>query len=386
MKKIMCLSLIMFSFASLTGCKKTEPRKDIKVGIITDYRDTTNESNIKTMFDLCFSWCKKNNVETIYRKPNYDRDENREISMKILLDSGCNVIMTLGSSFASSIDGVIDRYPHHLFIALDMSSHDMYNAHFDEFDFDYENDKWKDYSLPSNLFLLDYDIESTSYALGYTLAKEGYKYLNFVGNRNSIQVNRTGYSFIQGANDYSKQSGEKKYIRYSYTNYNGKDDAIISRFMTWNGIGEYFDKKVYLCDGAEVYKNAIEAATKKGVENVKIISTEYNYSNLLNDEEKNVYLGAITKDYEKYIPSYLDGILNEKNITSRVKMCPSDDFDSNYLDVRYSCDKWNFSITDQKEYEEMVKNALKGEIVFSKSLISIPLGDEEVSYQGNIKA
>lgn len=381
MNKTNLLLLLSFSLTSFLGCKK-EPRTDIKVGIISDYRSVTQESKIKTMYDICTSWCDNNNVTYSFRKPNYDKDDNRETSLRILLDAGCNVIITLGSSFASAIDKVIEYYPYHKFIALDVSKDDMYNAHFNDFDFDYSNSKWDDYLLPSNLYALNYDLESTYYSLGYSFAKEGYKYINYVGNIDSVENRRIGYSFIQGANDFKKETNNELKIRYAYTNFNELDNDIVSRFNTWNGIGEYYEKKLYLCSGANAYKNALISATKKGIENVHIISSEYNYYDLLSDEQKSVYLGGIVNDYRKYIPSYLSDILNENKEISGVTKCSSEEG----TPVSFITPSWPFKNTNKDEYNDIVKKVTEGKIEYNHSLYELPLNDEEVEFQGNLKA
>lgn len=382
MKKSALLLLLSFSLASFLGCKK-EPRTDIKVGIISDYRNVNQESKIKTMYDICSSWCEKNNVTHSFRKPNYDMDENRETSLKILLDAGCNVIITLGSSFASAIDKVIEYYPYHKFIALDVSKDDMYNAHFKDFDFDYSNSKWSTYSLPSNLYAFNFDLESTYFSLGYSLAKEGYKYINYVGNKDSIENRRIGYSFIQGADEYRKKNNSEIKIRYAYANFNELDNDIVGRFNTWNGIGEYFEKKIYLCSGANVYKNALISATKRGIENVHVISSEYNYYDMLIDAQKAVYLGGIVSDYERYIPSYLSDILNDNKDLSGEKVCSIEC--DRMISFSFSSSTWPLTKTNKEEYIDMVNKVSNGDIMINHSLGELPLNDEEVDYQGNLK-
>ena len=52
-------------------------------------------------------------------------------------------------------------------------------------------------------------------------------------------------------------------IRYAYTNFNELDNDIVSRFNTWNGIGEYYEKKLSSHSCSDLIELTISLHRKK---------------------------------------------------------------------------------------------------------------------------
>ena len=262
MKKIIFLSIISLSLClPLFSCKKQSFRKGIKVGVISNYLDTSEVSEIKDAYDSVISWLKKNRIEYIFRKPNGNTSENRETSIRILNSSGCNYFITLGSEFGESIDFIKKRFPDNKTIAFDVSYDDVFYSVYEDYNPSKREEKIKEYKLGECIHLVDFKKEELGFIGGYSLIKEGNSNVGFLANKNTPENNHYGYGFIKGVEEASKELNKEVNIKYAYMNSNEKNNETIGRLDTWFGQG----MESLFVTGRNAYKNAVHSASKNGV-------------------------------------------------------------------------------------------------------------------------
>lgn len=107
------------------GEEETGEASDMKVAMVTDSGDITDQSFNQTTYETCKAWGTENNVEFNYYKPESDSDEARNASVDQAAADGANVIVLPGYMFAAAIVEQSELYPDIKFVALDVSAGDI---------------------------------------------------------------------------------------------------------------------------------------------------------------------------------------------------------------------------------------------------------------------
>ena len=250
MKKLFALLL---AAVMLLGMMSFASAEDIKVAMITDYGDITDQSFNQTTYEAAKAFCDANGIEFQYYKPASDSDTDRISSIENAIDDGYNVIIMPGYAFAKAIVGTVEENPEATFIALDVSEYDLQDAHGTADDF-----SWV---YPSNLYSAVYQEELCGYMAGYAAVKLGYKKLGFLGGMAVPAVVRYGYGFVQGADAAAAELALTDVeIKYVYGNQFYGDADITAYMDTWYANGTEI---VFACGGG-IFTSAGEAASKVG--------------------------------------------------------------------------------------------------------------------------
>ena len=248
---------------------------DVRVAMITDYGDITDQSFNQTTYEACQAWCQENGIDFTYKKPATDADADRESSMEEAIEDGYNVIVMPGYAFAVAIVNVAPTYPDVKFVALDVSEYDLNTAAGGEF-------------AEENVYSAVYQEELAGYMAGYAAVKLGYKKLGFLGGMAVPAVIRYGFGFVQGADDAAAELGLSDVeLKYVYGGQFFGDADITSVMDTWYQGGT---EVVFACGGG-IYSSAAEAAAwddyKGQVQNLGLVSE--------NPDENYVQLPASTQ-------------------------------------------------------------------------------------------
>ena len=226
----------------------TEPEteeSDVRVAMITDYGDITDQSFNQTTYEACKEYCEANGLEFKYYKPGSDSDDDRITMIENAIEEGFNVIVMPGYAFAPAIAATAPEYEDVLFIALDVSEYDLTSAGLE--------------TLPENLYSAVYQEELCGYMAGYAAVKLGYKNLGFLGGMAVPAVIRYGYGFVQGADAAAAELGLTDVtINYAYGNQFYGDADITAAMDTWYAGGTEI---VFACGGG-IFTSAAEAAAK----------------------------------------------------------------------------------------------------------------------------
>ena len=182
--------------SAASGAAAASGNSDMKVAMITDYGDITDQSFNQTTYEACKAFCKDNSLEFTYYKPDGNNDSDREAMVDKAVSDGYNVIVMPGYAFAQCLVDESPMYPDVKFIALDVSQDDIDGA---------EN---ADSYTGDNVYCAIYQEQIPGYMAGYAAVKMGYKKLGFLGGMAVPAVQRYGYGFVQGADEAAKELNE----------------------------------------------------------------------------------------------------------------------------------------------------------------------------------
>ena len=254
LSKILAIVLALVMVFALVACKsgtetKTEePAKAaVKVAMITDYGDITDQSFNQTTYEACKAFCEGKKLDFQYYKPASDSDEDRISSIEKAIDDGFNVIVMPGYAFAPAIAKTAPDYEDVTFIALDVSEYDLTSAGLE--------------TLPANMYSAVYQEELCGYMAGYAAVKLGYKKLGFLGGMAVPAVVRYGYGFVQGVDAAAAELGLTDVaVKYAYGNQFYGDADITAAMDVWYGA----DTEVVFACGGGIFTSAGESAKKYG--------------------------------------------------------------------------------------------------------------------------
>ena len=229
-----------------TETKTEEPAKAaVKVAMITDYGDITDQSFNQTTYEACKAFCEGKKLDFQYYKPASDSDEDRISSIEKAIDDGFNVIVMPGYAFGPAIKATAEKNADVKFIALDVSEGDL----------GYEG------AIPANLYSAVYQEELCGYMAGYAAVKLGYKKLGFLGGMAVPPVVRYGYGFVQGVDAAAAELGLTDVaVKYAYGNQFYGDADITAAMDVWYGA----DTEVVFACGGGIFTSAGESAKKYG--------------------------------------------------------------------------------------------------------------------------
>ncbi|MBQ3369836.1 MAG: BMP family ABC transporter substrate-binding protein [Mogibacterium sp.] len=376
MKKFLVLllaALMVFSFAACGGGgggDEAAADDSLKVAMVTDYGDITDQSFNQTTYEACKAFCEENGIDFTYKKPASDSTADRISSIEEAIEEGYGVIVMPGYAFADAIFEVAPLYPDTKFVALDVSEGDL--TAYGEREFD-----------GPNVFSAVYQEEIAGYMAGYAAVKLGYTKLGFLGGMAVPAVQRYGHGFVQGADAAAGEAGvDGVEIKYVYGGQFFGDADITAAMDTWYSKGT---ECVFACGGG-IYTSAAEAAAKVGgkvigvdVDQAGIIDGAYGEGMTVTSAMKglgatvNTLLGAI-KDgtWDEYA-----GQIKNLGLVSET---PAD----NYVQLPEST-QWGDGF-QQADYEQLVKELFNGDRTVSADTEKIPaVKNIKVDDQGAIK-
>ena len=378
MKKFLVLllaALMVFSFAACGGggggsSEEAADEGGMKVAMVTDYGDITDQSFNQTTYEACKAFCESNGIDFTYKKPASDSTADRVSSIEEAIEEGYGVIVMPGYAFADAIYEVAPLYPDTKFVALDVSEGDL--TAYGEREFD-----------GPNVFSAVYQEELAGYMAGYAAVKLGYTKLGFLGGMAVPAVQRYGHGFVQDADAAAGEAGvDGVEIKYVYGGQFFGDADITAAMDTWYSQGT---ECVFACGGG-IYTSAAEAAAKVGgkvigvdVDQAGIIDGAYGEGMTVTSAMKglgatvNTLLGAIKDDnWGEYA-----GQIKNLGLVSET---PAD----NYVQLPEST-QWADGF-QQSDYEQLVKELFNGERTVSADTEAIPaVTNIKVDDQGAIK-
>lgn len=299
------LSLSMVACGSKDSGKPTDKKKtDMKVAMITDSGDITDQSFNQATYEAAKAWSEENGAKFNYFKPAGDNTTDRVAMIEKAVDEGYNVIVMPGYLFAGAIVEVAgqENMKDVKFVALDVAAGDLIEAgkkkKGEKYDFNPANWDVKKYYNTKNVYSAVYHEEIPGYMAGYAAVKLGYKKLGFLGGMAVPAVVRYGYGFIQGAEAAAKELGIKDVeIKYAYANQFKGDADITAAMDTWYKGGT---EVVFSCGGG-IFTSVAEAAKKAkgkiiGVDVDQKATIDGTYGKGLTVTSAMKALGTTTKD------------------------------------------------------------------------------------------
>ena len=365
MKKFLALMLALVMVLSLAACggekaPTTEPETEggeevaevaMKVAMITDYGDITDQSFNQTTYEAAKAWSEANGVEFNYFKPASDSDDDRVAMIEKAIDEGFNVIVMPGYAFAAAIAKTAPEYSDVTFVALDVSEYDLTSSGLE--------------TLPANLYSAVYQEELAGYMAGYAAVKLGYTKLGFLGGMAVPAVQRYGYGFVQGADAAAAADGKTDVaIKYAYGNQFYGDADITAAMDTWYADGI---EVVFACGGG-IFTSAGEAAAK--VEGAKVIGVDVDQAATIDGlYGEGMTVTSAMKGLAATVNTLLTQIKDGSFQGGRVENLGlvSNDVEANYVQLPVASTQWGEGFA-QADYEALVASMFAGDITVDNDI------------------
>ncbi|MBE5826733.1 MAG: BMP family ABC transporter substrate-binding protein [Butyrivibrio sp.] len=346
---------------------------DMKVAMVTDYGDITDQSFNQSTYEACKAFGEANGVDFTYYKPEGDSDAERVAMIDKAVADGYNVVVMPGYAFAGAIKETADMYPDVKFVALDVSEYDLEG---DESDFNNETF--------ANVFSAVYQEELPGYMAGYAAVKMGFTKLGFLGGMAVPAVIRYGYGFVQGADAAAAELGADVEINYAYGNQFYGDSDITAAMDTWYQGGT---EVVFACGGG-IFTSAGEAAAKVGG---KVIGVDVDQKGTIDGMfGDGITVTSAMKGLQATVNTLLSAIRDGQwdSYAGKIQtlgLVSADDMSLNYVGLPEST-VWTDGFTEA-DYNALVADMVNGKITVSNdsSAEQPSATTAKINFQGNIK-
>ena len=361
--------------SSSSAASGSSDSSDMKVAMITDYGDITDQSFNQTTYEASKAWAEKNGAEFNYYKPATDNDADREASIEQAIEEGYNIIVMPGYAFAKAIVDEADNYPDVKFVGIDVSQDDLD-----------KNSGEKDWSK-DNTYTAVYQEELPGYMAGYAAVKLGYKKLGYLGGMAVPAVVRYGYGYVQGANEAAKELGLSDVeIKYVYGGAFAGNADVTAAMDTWFSGGT----ELVFAAGGSIYTSAAEAAAKV---NGKLIGVDVDQAATIDGKYgKGMTVTSAMKGLAATVNAVLDGIKAGEWDSSyagkadNLGLVSGTDLSKNYVQLADST-QWGDGFTED-DYKELVSKLYSGDLKVDND-VNVDLskydGVVKVDYQGSLK-
>ena len=362
MKKF--LALLLAAMMVLGVCAASAD--DLRMAMITDYGDITDQSFNQTTYEACQEWCEANGVEFTYYKPAGDSTAERVAMVEKADDEGYNVVVMPGYAFGETIAEVQGEYPEIKFVALDVSAFDLGT------------------DPAENVYCAVYQEELCGFMAGYATVKLGYKHLGFLGGMAVPAVVRYGFGFVQGANAAAVELGiaDQVTVEYVYGN-QFYGDADITAYMD-NWYQTLGVEVVFACGGG-IFTSAGEAAAKTGA---KVIGVDVDQAAIIDGAYgEGMTVTSAMKGLAATVKTLLTGIKdgNWAAYSGKVENLGlvGTDPANNYVQIAPSTQFADSFTAD--DYAALVAKMFNGEITVDNGIEAMPATEITVNDLGTVK-
>ena len=355
---LLTLALALVAFAAMA--------EDVRVAMITDYGDITDQSFNQTTYEAAKAYCEANGIDFTYYKPAGDSTAERVAMVEKAADEDYNVIIMPGYAFGETIAEVQGDYPEIKFIALDVSAFDLGT------------------DPASNVYCAVYQEELCGYMAGYAAVKLGYTHLGFLGGMAVPAVVRYGFGFVQGADAAAAETGADVTVEYVYGN-QFYGDADITAYMD-NWYQTLGVQVVFACGGG-IYSSAAEAAVK--VEGAKVIGVDVDQAAQIDStyNAEGLTVTSAMKGLGATVNTLLQAVVDGKWDEFGGKVATlglvGEDPAANYVQIAPST-QFSDSFTED-DYKALVAKMFKGEITVSNAIDAMPSVSITVNDRGTVK-
>ena len=388
MKKFLAVLLTVAMLLSVVAVAGAD--EAMRVAMITDYGDITDQSFNQTTYEAAKAWCEANGVDFNYYKPNGDSTPERVAMVEKAIDEDYNVIVMPGYAFGGTIAEAAAQYPEVKFVALDVSAGDLLEAAVamknETYDYNPANWDLASYVDLSNVYCAVYQEELCGYMAGYAAVKLGYTHLGFLGGMAVPAVVRYGFGFVQGADAAAVELGiaDGVTIEYVYGNQFYGDADITSYMDNWySNLGV---EVVFACGGG-IFSSAAEAAHK--VEGGKVIGVDVDQAGIIDGTYGDgMTVTSAMKGLAATVNTLLTGIKDGKwaDYVGKIETLGlvGTDPAANYVQIAPSTqfEEGRFTVAD---YEALVAKMFNGEVTVSNAIDAMPATTIAVNDLGTVK-
>ena len=318
----------------------------LRVAMISDYGDITDQSFNQFTYLGCKEWAEANDVDFTYFKPVGDSDDDRIATIEQAIDAGYTTLVMPGYAFGPAIAATVNDYPDVNYIAIDVS----------------ESDLGAGFAIPANLYTCVYQEELCGYMAGYATVALGYTKLGFLGGMAVPAVVRYGYGWVQGANDAAAETGATVTMNYAYGNQFYGDADITAAMDTWYAAGT---EVVFACGGG-IYTSAAEAAAKVGG---KVVGVDVDQASIIDSYGEGMTLTSAMKALGYATQVKLDEVKAgsfQGGMAATLGLVSADP-EENYVGIPMESTQWSDSFT-QDDYKAMVADMFSGKLTVSNDI------------------
>lgn len=390
MKKLIAAILASLMALSLVACgggggSGSGGSGDMKIAMVTDSGDITDQSFNQTTYETAKAWSEKNGTTFNYYKPEKDSDEARNAAVDLAVADGANIIILPGYMFAATLVAQTNTYPDVKFIALDVGAGDICEKGVGEgYTYNPADYNVGDYYNTKNTYCATYQEEISGYMAGYAAVKLGYCHLGFLGGMAVPAVMRFGFGYVQGANAAAEELGctGDVQVEYVYGNQFYGDADITAYMDTWyNSLGV---ELVFACGGG-IYTSAAEAAAKVGG---KVIGVDSDQSSKIDTYGADMTVTSAMKGLDATVNMMLTDIKDGKWADHVGKIenlgLVSDDPAENFVQLPRATTQWSDDFKED-DYLQLVKDIHAGKVSISNDISAMPATAIAVTEYGTIK-
>ena len=363
---------------------------DVKIAMITDYGDITDQSFNQTTYEACKEYCESKGIEFTYKKPAGDSTPERVAMVEAAIAEGYNIIVMPGYAFGGTIVETCEMSPDVKFVALDVGEGDILEAAVtkagEKYSYNPADYKMEDYIDLSNVYCTVYREELSGYMAGYAAVKMGYKHLGFLGGMAVPAVQRFGYGFVQGVDAAAKELSiaDQVTVEYAYGNQFFGDADITAAMDTW--YGEKKVEVVFACGGG-IVTSAAEAAAKIGG---TVIGVDTNQAPVIDGTYgEGMTVTSAMKGLAPAVKDALTDIIENGNWANYAGKIVTlgligEDPAANYVQLPLESTQWSDTFT-QDDYKALVADMFNGKIQVSNATDAMPKTEVTVNDMGNLK-
>jgi basic membrane protein A len=302
-KKIIGAALAVTMVLSLGACSTNKSASEsdesgkYELALITDIGTIDDKSFNQGTWEGVEAYAKENDITYKYYKPTEKSDDAYLVSIDLAIKGGAKVVVCPGYLFEVPVFTAQTKYPDIKFVIIDGAPHDA--------DYNYKSE--------SNAYAVFFAEEEAGFLAGYSIVKDGYTKLGFMGGVALPAVIRYGYGFVQGANYAAEELGLADgavQIKYTYVgNFDATPDNQ-AKAAAWYNEGS---EVIFACGGAvgnSVMKAAETAGTKViGVDVDQSAESDTVITSSMKNLSKAVY-DALASYYKNEFPGGTTANLN----------------------------------------------------------------------------
>lgn len=369
-------TLAFVSCSKKEGAKSSSTESAVKIAMVTDSGDITDQSFNQTTYTASKEYAELNGLEFNYYKPAGDSTADRVASINAAVQDGYNVLVLPGYLFAEAIVETAEMNSDITFVGLDIGEFDLMSSA--------EAKGKKVWKVPANVFCAVYKEEIPGFMAGYAAVKEGFTHLGFLGGMAVPAVIRYGFGYVQGINAAAEELGIADKVTVEYV-YGGQfyGDQQIKAFMD----GWYKNRGVevvFACGGG-IWTSAADAAKDAGG---KVIGVDTDQSTLINKYADGMCVTSAMKGLGATVKAVLKAIQegNWAEYSGKIEslgLVSATDIDANY--VQLPTETWamkNFSVDD---YKKLVADIFNGNVKISNDTENVPAHSVGLNIYPNIK-
>lgn len=343
---VMVLGMAACATTGKTGNEKTAESTAVikKVALVTDVGTIDDESFNQACWQGVKAYCEANKVEYIYYQPTEDSTDARCISIDQAIKEGANVIVMPGYLFGAAITREQTKYPDVYFVAIDVGEGDL------------TEDYTTYYQPAANTVCAIFAEEQAGYLAGYSVVKDGYTKLGYLGGMAVPAVIRYGYGWLQGARDAAAEMGVEVECNYTYGGQFFGDDTITAKMEGWYQNGTEI---VFACGGG-IYTSAVEAANLHGG---KVVGVDVDQSYI-----DDCIVTSAMKGLQNVTEAILADLQNGKwAATYGGKIMTYSLAEGDYVGIPTAEKSWKFNSWTLDEYNAVKAKLMSGEIKVDNS-------------------